>query len=197
MASPPRCPRPEPRFIKEKRKANRYNQPAPPGARTSSRALNGGTGTAAGALAGVGTVKTEIIKKVDQTGLSIAGFEMWLADAASNALGIEEQGPAGPIMHIADLKNKLRIFSKQPAAFLPDWIPKKDDIAGSLKSLNFKPKYPIACINSMVGACLTAEESTGATPHRLLLPLPPGIPRPVVPRPSLRPPPPLPPPQPA
>jgi hypothetical protein len=83
MASPPSCPRPEPSFIKEKRKAH----------------------GAAGAIAGVGTVQTEIINKVDQTDLSIDGFEMWLADAASDALGMEAQGPAGYMLHMADLEN--------------------------------------------------------------------------------------------
>jgi len=167
MSSPPSCPRPESAFIKEKRKANSYKQPAPLAENDASRARSGGTLNLAGAMAGVGTVETETIKKLDQTTLSIAGFKMWLSDTTTDALGMELHERAGSILHMADFENKLRIFSKQPASYLPDWIPDKDDIASSLKQLSFKPKYPIACINSMVGSCLTAEETTGATPRPL------------------------------
>jgi hypothetical protein len=160
--SPPSCPRPDSTFIKEKRKANHYNQPAPPAEK--ARARDGGTLNPADAEHG-GTVHLETIKKVDQTSLSIAGFETWLSDTTTEALGLKAQSPAASVLHIAEIQNKLRIFSKPPASYLPNWIPNKDDIAGSLKSMNFKPKYPIACINSMVGSCLTAEESTGATPR--------------------------------
>jgi hypothetical protein len=142
-------------------------QPAAPAVQAGLRTHDGGPLKSADASARAGNVQIETIKKVDQTSLSVAGFEMWLADTTTDVLGTSIQGPAGSILHVADLQNKLRIFSKQPASYLPEWIPDKDDIAGSLRSMNFKPKYPIACINSMVGSCLTAEESTGATPRPL------------------------------
>jgi len=164
MTMAPECARPSSGFIKQKRQQNNYKQPeAPtPKAAPKSRSL-GGNGAAVAQERGADVSITTADAKLSKTSMAIDGFVTWLGDGVPGAIA---QGPVFSIINSQELGKRLNIFSRQPGEYVPDWMPDKTDIAGSLKSMNFTPKYPIACINSMVGSCLTAEESTGALTRR-------------------------------
>lgn len=68
------------------------------------------------------------------------------------------------IMSMSQIGNtmldRVNIFSKSSESYLPDWLADKTNPAKCLKQMGFRPKMPIACINSMGGCQLEVLEST-------------------------------------
>lgn len=152
----PLCSRPAPKYVDKKRQENGYKtEPA-----TSSRGYEppAKRGYEPKYAKRAVTVTTSA-KKQTTVDKAIDGVDTFLQNATGQFGGLTSNSPIA-MFTTQEYVNKLRIFSQSSSSYIPEWVPDKDDVAGSLKQLGFQPGFSVMCINSMVGSCLVAEKTT-------------------------------------